>query len=190
VGMINNQTAWSVITKGADIRTISQFTSPATLLAGNAGIKSCRDLAGRQVGVPSISGLAPLLFRLYLTRQCPGTTPQLLVLPESAARAAALMSGAVDAAMMPGEELIKIQRQSSVPFHMVMSNAGEFPEVQIEGLHVRREWAPQHREMVLDLLRAQLRAHRLINQSPQVLYEQAVKRLSIDPDTPKSLADR
>lgn len=189
VAMINNQTAWTAITKGADIRTISQFTSAATLLAGNAAIKSCGDLAGRRVGVPSISGLSPLLFRLYLTRHCPGTTPQLLVLPESAGRAAALMSGAIDAAMMPGEELIKIQRQSSVPFHIVMSNAGEFPEIQIDGLHIRREWAAQHREMVLDLLRAQLRAHRLINESPQVLYEQAVKRLSLDPDTAKAIAD-
>jgi ABC-type nitrate/sulfonate/bicarbonate transport system substrate-binding protein len=189
VAMINNQTAWAAIIKGADIRTISQFTSPATLLAGNPSIKSCRDLDDRKVGVPTTSGLSPLLFRLYFTRRCPGTTPRLLVLPESGARAAALMSGAVDAAMMPGEELIKIQRQSSVPFHIVMTNAEEFPDVQIDGLHVRREWGLQHRELVLDLLRAQLRAHRLINESPQVLYEQAVKRLALDPDTAKAIAD-
>jgi ABC-type nitrate/sulfonate/bicarbonate transport system substrate-binding protein len=189
IGMINNQTAWTAIVKGADLRTISQFTTPATLLAATAAVRTCADLRDRKVGVPTTSGLSPLLFNLYLQRRCGGATPQLLVLPESAARAAALMSGAVDAAIMPGEELLKIQRQSPTPFHIVMSNATEFPDVQIDGLHVRREWAEQHQELVLDFIRAQLRAHRLIYESPQTLIDQAIKRLSLDPETAKAIAD-
>lgn len=189
LAMINNQTAWTAVFKGADIRTISQFTGPSTLLAANGRITSCRDLTGRRVGVPSTSGLSPLLFRLYLKRRCGGATPELLVMPESAARVTALMSGAVDAAMMPGEELLKIQRQSQTPFRMLMSNAGEFADVQIDGLHVRRDWAEQHRELVLDLLRAQVRAHRRIHEAPQVLYQQASQRLGLDADTAKAIAD-
>jgi ABC-type nitrate/sulfonate/bicarbonate transport system substrate-binding protein len=189
IAVMNYQTAWTAMTKGVDIRTISQFTSATGLLATKATISSCRDLSGRSVGLPTTTGLIPLLFRLYVERRCPGATPQVLVLPQSSARTAALSSGAIDAAVLASEEFVRIQRQSPGAFHILMTQAGEFPGIALDGLHVRRVWAGQHREVVLDLLRAQLRAHRLVSDSPPVLYEEAMRRLSLDYDTAKAIAD-
>ncbi|MGH9202457.1 MAG: ABC transporter substrate-binding protein, partial [Vicinamibacterales bacterium] len=171
VAIVNNQTAWTALTKGADIRTIAEFTSPTYVLAVSPTIQSCHDLGGRKVGVPTTSGLPGMFLPLYMHRHCPGTTPQMLIILESSARNAALMSGVVDAVIVPAEGLIKVQRQSSAAFHALMSFASEFPGVQMDGLHVRRDWAEQHRELVLDLLRAQLRAQRLVTDSPDVLYQ-------------------
>jgi ABC-type nitrate/sulfonate/bicarbonate transport system substrate-binding protein len=89
----------------------------------------------------------------------------------------------VDAALLPSEELLKLQRQGSVPLHAMYAYASEFPDVQAEGLHVRREWAAQHGPAIKDFLRAQLLAYRRVIDHPQVLFDESVKRLSIDADT-------
>jgi len=183
IAMINNQTVWTAIAKGADLRTIGPFTRTTGVVGAADAIRSCQDLDGKSVGVPSSAGLSPLLFRTYLSRHCPGSQPELVVLPESNARADALLTGRVDAALLPSEELLKLQRQGSVPLHAMYAYASEFPDVQAEGLHVRREWAAQHGPAIKDFLRAQLLAYRRVIDHPQVLFDESVKRLSIDADT-------
>ena len=183
IAMINNQTVWTAIAKGAGLRTIGPFTRTTGVVGAADAIRSCQDLDGKSVGVPSSAGLSPLLFRTYLSRHCPGSQPELVVLPESNARADALLTGRVDAALLPSEELLKLQRQGSVPLHAMYAYASEFPDVQAEGLHVRREWAAQHGPAIKDFLRAQLLAYRRVIDHPQVLFDESVKRLSIDADT-------
>jgi ABC-type nitrate/sulfonate/bicarbonate transport system substrate-binding protein len=183
IAMINNQTVWTAIAKGADLRTIGPFTRTTGVVGAADAIRSCQDLDGKSVGVPSSAGLSPLLFRTYLSRHCPGSQPELVVLPDSNARADALLTGRLDAALLPSEELLKLQRQGSVPLHAMYAYASEFPEVQAEGLHVRREWAAQHGPAIKDFLRAQLLAYRRVIDRPQVLFDESVKRLSIDADT-------
>ena len=187
IAMINNQTVWTAIAKGADLRTIGPFTATTGALGAQAAIRSCAGLDGKTVGAPGTSGLTPLLFRTYVARHCPQATPQVVVIPEAGARAAALLSGQLDAAFLPGEELLKLQRQSSVALQALYDYATEFPDVQIEGLHVRREWASQHPGAVRDFLRAQLLAYRKVNENPQILFDESVKRLSLDPDTAQAI---
>ena len=189
VAVINNETAWTAIAKGADIRTVSEFSRYTGLLIAREDIRTCRDLDGRRVGLPVTTGFAPLLFNLYMSRQCPGIEPQVLVVAESSSRAAALLAGRMDAAMVPGEELLKLQQQSTIPFHAIASPAGQFPGVRVDGLQVRREWANRNPAAVRDLLAAQLRAHRLIRSNPQVLYDESARRLSLDLATAKAIGD-
>ncbi|HET9013342.1 MAG TPA: ABC transporter substrate-binding protein [Gemmatimonadaceae bacterium] len=187
IAMINNQTVWTAIAKGADLRTVGPFTATTGVVGVTDAIRTCQDLDGKSVGVPSSAGLSPLLFRTYLSRHCPGSQPQLVVLPESNARADALLAGRLDAALLPGEEVLKLQRQGIVPLHVMYAYASEFPDVQAEGLHVRREWAAQHVDAIKDFLRAQLLAYRRVIDRPQVLFDESMKRLSIDADTAKAV---
>jgi len=187
IAMINNQTVWTAIAKGADLRTIGPFTATTGVVGVADAIHSCHDLDGKSVGVPSSAGLSPLLFRTYVSRHCPGSQPQLVVLPESGARADALLTGRLEAALLPSEELLKLQRHGTVPLRTMYAYASEFPDVQAEGLHVRREWAAQHGAAIKDFLRAQLLAYRRVIDHPQVLFDESVKRLSIDADTAKAI---
>lgn len=189
VAVINNETAWTAIAKGADIRTVSEFAKYTGLLIAGEDIRTCHDLNGRRIGLPVTTGFAPLMFNLYVSQQCSGMKAQILVVPESAARAAALLAGRMDAAMVPGEELLKLQQQSTIPFHAVASPAARFPGVRVDGVQVRREWADGNPVAVKDLLSAQLRAHRLIRSNPRVLYDESVRRLSLDPATAKAIGD-
>ena len=55
------------------------------------------------------------------------------------------------------------------------------------GCTCRREWAAQHGAAIKDFLRAQLLAYRRVTDHPQVLFDESVKRLSIDADTAKAI---
>lgn len=189
IAMINNQTAWAAIAKGADIRTVGQFTGPTTVVAARDPVRSCGDLNGRPVGVATTSGLNPMLLKLYMDRRCPGTEPQWLVLRDSSSRVAAIEAGRIDAAVMPGEELLKLQAQSRAPLHTVMSFADEFPNVRVDGLQVRRRFALEHPDAVKAFLRAQIRAHRQVIANPQILFTQSVARLALDEAIARTIAD-
>ena len=189
VGIINNQTAWSAIANGADIRTVSEFTVYTGKLIAREGIRSCHDLHGRPVAVPVTTGFAPLLLNLFLRTVCPDATPQILVVAEASSRRAALIAGRVDAAQLPGEELLRLQADSGRPFSVLTAAAQEYPGIRVDGVQVRRAWAERHPEAVKALVAAQLRTHRLIRANPQVLYDEAVARLSLDAATAKAIAD-
>jgi ABC-type nitrate/sulfonate/bicarbonate transport system substrate-binding protein len=189
IGLLNNQTMWMAITKGAPVRTIAQFTASTSVLAAKHAITSCRELDGRRVGVATMRGLSPAVFDAYLKQNCAGVTPQFLVILESAGRAAALLAGEIDATILPGEELLKLQREAPGQFHDLMSYAQEFPKVQIDGLHARRQWMQQNPKMVKEFLRALLRAYRQVAANPQLLFDESVKRLALDPATAKAVGE-
>jgi ABC-type nitrate/sulfonate/bicarbonate transport system substrate-binding protein len=189
ISMVNNQTIWTAISKGADLRTIAQFTGSTTVFAARREIDDCRALDGKPVGVAATRGVSPSLFGRYLKEQCAGAEPQLVVIPESAGRVAGLVAGELDAAVMPGEAFYQVEEQAPGRFHPLMTYAESFPDVQIDGLHVRREWAGENPEAVKDFLRAMLKAYREVSEEPQVLYEEAAKRLSLDPAVARSVGD-
>jgi ABC-type nitrate/sulfonate/bicarbonate transport system substrate-binding protein len=189
IGMLNNQTLWIAISKGAAVRTIAQFTGTTSVLAATQEVRSCAELSNRRVGMPAASGLASTLFQSYLKENYPGVTPQVLVIPESAGRMAALLAGEIDASNLPGEELLKLQGQAPGKFHILMSYAQAFPKLQVDGLHVRRSWAEENPQAVKDFLRALLNVYQQITANPQLLYDESVKRLSLDPATAKAICD-
>jgi ABC-type nitrate/sulfonate/bicarbonate transport system substrate-binding protein len=182
VGLVNNQTMWTAIARGARVRTIAQFTASTTVVAARDDIRSCDQLDGRRLGVPTTSGLSPALMWKYFSERCAGAKPQILVILESAARSAALVSGTIDATVMPGEELLKLQHRN-VAVHALASWATEFPDVQIDGLHARIDWLARNPDLARDFLRALIAAHRQVARNPAVLYEEASRRLSIDKTT-------
>ncbi len=187
IGLGNNLMMWTAITKGAPIRTIAQFTSSTTVLAATADIQSCAELDGKRMGLASTRGLSPALLNTYFQSHCPGTAPKYFVIVESAGRAAALLAGEIDAEVVPGEELVKIQLEKPDKFHAIMSYASEFPEIRVDGLHVRQKWVEENPAGVRDFLRALLRAQRRVAENPRLLYEEAAERLDLAPDVAEAV---
>jgi ABC-type nitrate/sulfonate/bicarbonate transport system substrate-binding protein len=188
IGLVNSQTMWLAIAKGAPVRTIAKFTSPTTIVVAGAGIRSCQGLDGKRLGVATTAGLSPILFRLHLQGNCPGTEPRFIVIGESAGRAAALLAGEIDALIAPGEEFVKLQHEAPGKFHALMSYAEEFPDVLIDCLHVRLPWAEQHRRCIKDFLGALFRAQRRVMSSPGLLVDESVRRLGLDRATAEAVS--
>jgi NitT/TauT family transport system substrate-binding protein len=189
IGITNYQTMWSAIAKGADVRSVAQFVGLNTVMAAQNSLESCADLDGRKMGVYASSGLSQELVQIYLKRRCRGAAPQLIVIEESASRAAALLAGRLDAAVMPGEEFVKLGMLAPGRFRAVMTHREEFPDMRIDGFHVRRAWARAHPQAVRDFIRALLRAQRLVAANPDILYAEAGRRIALDEGTTRAVAD-
>lgn len=189
IGLLNNQTMWTAIAKGAKVRTIAGSVAATFLIATKNEIKDCRDLDGKSLGLPSTTGVNPALLDVYLKQKCGGITPKYVVIPETGARDAALISGQVDSVMVPSEELLKVDKQAPGKFRTIIPLSQAFPDVQVDGLHVRQAWAEQNPQIVRDFLRAVLDANRRVQVNPQVLYDESVKRLNLDPATAKEIGD-
>jgi ABC-type nitrate/sulfonate/bicarbonate transport system substrate-binding protein len=189
IGVTNYQTMWSAIAKGADVRSIAEFVGPTTVLAARRSIDACAALDGRPMGVYAPTGLSQILVQTYLVRRCAGAAPRLIVLEESSSRVAALMAGRLDAAVIPGEAFVRLELAAPGRFHALMTHRKEFPEMRIDGFHVRRSWAAEHPQAVRDFIRAVLLAQRLVTGSPEVLFAEARKRIGLDERTTRAVAD-
>src|SRR5262245_44084635 len=150
IGVLNNQTMWSAVAKGAPVWTIMQFAGPTTVLAAQRSIKSCSELDGKRMGVSGPAGLSQILIDIYLRRRCSNAVPQRIIMAESSGRSAALLAGRLDAAVMPGEELIKLQLKAPGRLHALMTHATEYSNLHIDSFQMRRAWAEDHPESVRD----------------------------------------
>jgi ABC-type nitrate/sulfonate/bicarbonate transport system substrate-binding protein len=189
VATFNNQTMWTAIAKGAKARTFMQGTQSSPYLLVKQGINSCRDLDGRPVAIPSQTGLNPKLFDTYFKERCGGVKPQILVIGESAGRSAALMAGQVDGVLVQFEETLQIEQKAPGKFKRLVDFGKEYSRILVNGLQVSEQWAAQNPQLAKDLIRAMLTAHRRVNDNPQLLYDEGVKRLGLDPAIAKQVGD-
>lgn len=190
LAMASNQNAWAAIAKGARLRTIVQFTAATTILATPTTIKNCNELGGKRIGLPAVRGMNVSLLNLYLREKCGGVQPEFVVIGESAARQAALLSGQLDAVLVPGEEIFKLEENAPGKFHTLIPLGKAFPAVRLDTYLVNQDWAQKNPEMVKDFLRALLTAQRRVVADPQLLYAESAKRLKIEPATIKVIADQ
>ena len=169
IGSFNNETLWTASPgcPGAHVDAAAQFSQSA----GRQGRRErLRRLDGRPIALGAQGGLNPRLITLYFDRQCPGTKPQLLVIPDSTARSAALTSGTVDAALVPLEELVKLRGHAPGGYEVLVDLTKAFPLLQVTGVHARLDWLEQHPRAARDFIRALLLAHRRIIDDPQIFY--------------------
>jgi ABC-type nitrate/sulfonate/bicarbonate transport system substrate-binding protein len=189
IAWTNNQTMWAAIEKGAGVITVAQATGFSTSVIATKEIQSCSDLDGGSIAVAGANILSTNLLKRYLQENCPEAEIQTIVIGENAARIAALMGGEVSASMMQSEGLLRMEADAPGQFHELVALGKEFPDIQIEGIHVRREWAEQNPQIVRDFIKAMLLQNRAVVDNPELLYTESSKRLDLPPDQAKAIAD-
>ncbi|MCL4486748.1 MAG: ABC transporter substrate-binding protein [Chloroflexi bacterium] len=189
IASFNNQTAWDAIAKGTPVRTIMGRYVTSPLIGATQAVKTCADLDGKSVALSGTTGVSPALFNEYVKQTCPGSKPQIVVIASAPTRSAALLSGNVDAAQIESQDAVELDRTAPGRFHTLVALAKVFPQVQSGGIHARVDWANQNADVVKDFVRALLFADRKVNDNPQVLYDESVKRLGIDPEVAKQAGE-
>ncbi len=189
VGSFNNQTLWTAVAKGVKAKTIMQRLSFPNMVITPESVKNCGDLNGKPFALSASTGLNPKLIELYLQKSCPNTKPQYLVLPDSAGRAAALTAGAVDAALLPLEEFLKLKQIAPGQYVVLVDLTQEFPLLEVNGVHARTDWLEQNPDTAKDFIRALLLGHRRAIDDPPLMYDKVVQQLKVDPGTAKTLVD-
>lgn len=185
----NTQTMWTAIAKGVNARTVVARIGSTLVLESKQSIKTCSDLDGKAVGVAATTGTNPMLLNMYFQEHCPNIKTQSVVITDNTARLAALVAGQVDAALLQSEQLVQLESGTPGLFYTLAPLYQEFSNIQINALHVRRDWAIQNPNIVKDLIRAVLTANRLVVAKPQVLYQEAASRLKITATEAKQVGD-
>jgi len=189
VGSVNTTLCWAAIAQGADIVTLVGRVKPTFLLITTTDVRTCSDLDGKVLTFPSRQSVGYVMFEEYLDQNCPGTSPEVLLISGSANRVAGLELAEVDGAYLELEHWLRLQEIAPGKFHILIDFGTEFPEVLIETYCVRREWAEENREQVEDFVRALLVAHRSVIADPQLLRDGVVKYLSFDATQAQALAE-
>jgi ABC-type nitrate/sulfonate/bicarbonate transport system substrate-binding protein len=189
LALLNNLTMWSAIAKGVDARTIVEPVAPTTMLVAQSAITHCSRLNGLGVGVASATGLSPARLERYFQLTCPGTVPTYVVISESSGRTAGLLSDNLAAALLPVEELFRLEQDAPGRVHILADMAAIFPGVRQDGVHARAAWARENPQVVQDVLKALLNANRKVMANPTLLTEEAVKRLELDPVTARAIVE-
>lgn len=189
IGSFNNETLWAAIAKGVRARTLMQRLSFPNLLVARSSTVDCAALNGRPIALGAQGGLNPRLIALYFEHRCPATKPQVMVIPDSIARSAALASGTVDAALLPLEEFVKFHTSAPGGYAVLVDLTKEFPLLQVSGVHARLEWLEQNPGAARDFIRAILVAHRRVIDTPSLFYARAAERLQITKDATKPIVD-
>jgi NitT/TauT family transport system substrate-binding protein len=185
----NPVTLWPAIVKGARVRTIaSQYENPFSIVAAN-DIKECKDLQGKNFASGSPSGFNAVLVNLYIQENCPGTSPNYLVISDSAARMAALLAGQADATPLEIADILQANKQAPGKYHSLVDFAKAYKKIEFATVAVNQDFAAKHREMVQDMLASLVTTYRAIKANPQLIYDAMAQTLKMTPEDAKTTSD-
>jgi NitT/TauT family transport system substrate-binding protein len=180
VGFGSTRSYWAAIEKGARLTTIMEQAANGWSVVSLNEIAECADLDGRRLAVGSEGSVAKAMTDAFLQENCPGTVPEILYLPGSESRAAALLAGQIDATTAEPADVVLLLREASNRFHVMVDFAVLLPDLITTAVYVNLDYAQAHPAAIRDLVEALLTAHRTIEADPDLLTSQATGRLGID----------
>jgi ABC-type nitrate/sulfonate/bicarbonate transport system substrate-binding protein len=169
-----------LVSKGVDMRSIVGDTNMSFYLVLKQAIATCADLNGRSLGFNNRQSTGYAMYAKYMKENCPNATPQVVLIPNSASRLAALRAGQIDGADLELEEWQELQHQAPGKFKVYIDFVKALPNMQVFTFGARRKWLQQNQEMVKDFIRELVLAQRQVLASPQLLADEGVKRLELD----------
>jgi ABC-type nitrate/sulfonate/bicarbonate transport system substrate-binding protein len=173
------QVMWPALAKGAAAKTILQRNGNQYVIASSTDLKSCNDLQGKSIALGTARGMLTEMLKEYFAVRCPGVTPELVVVPGSNNRVPALVSGAVPAAQLELDDMIRLEAQEPEGFHPIIAFGKEFPDYGINGYYVSDAFAQSSPEAVRDFIRAILETHRRFR-DPEILKQAILKHTELD----------
>jgi ABC-type nitrate/sulfonate/bicarbonate transport system substrate-binding protein len=183
-GSIN--AAMNAITKGAQIRIISDRLGNEWSLISKTDIANCAALAGKNVGVTSLGSSVTAMLKAWIAKTCPGTTPNYLIIATSDQRALALIANQIDAAPLQIADSLPLLTKADYTgkFKRLVSFQQELPEVMINSIYVNNDFAAKNPGTVVDVLKAVLTANRKVADDPTYLKQISLKYIpNIDQST-------
>jgi len=169
------RTFWAARAKGADVVTVMEHVGNVHVLVGRAGKPGCQALEGRPVGIQSEAAGGTALLRTYLAEACPALPVETLAVARSNNRAAALLSGGLDAAVLEENQWLWLDATAPGRFAAVEQFKERWPDIRTSGVHVNRAFAARHPDVVRAYLRARLAANAQALAEPETVIVEATR---------------
>ena len=175
-GMVRNDFQFGVvgvgaisvaIQEGAPVKNVmGQFANPWFMYATN-DVEECADLADKRLAIHSEQSTSAAFGFDWIDNECPGTEPEVLVIPGSENRYAAMIAGEVDASAVEIADAVALEEEAGDRFHQLVSFAETLPDILTTTYAVNTEFAAENPDVVVDLLTAVLEQHRMIDEDPE-----------------------
>jgi ABC-type nitrate/sulfonate/bicarbonate transport system substrate-binding protein len=164
-------------TKGSQIRVISDRLGNEWALVTKADIANCAGLACKNMGVTSLTSSVTTMFKAWIAKTCPGTTPNYLVIATSDQRALALIANQIDAAPLQLADSLPLINKAEYTgkFKRLVDLSKDLPEVLINTIYVNNEFAAKNPGTVVAVLKALLTANRKVQDDPGYLKSITLK---------------
>ncbi len=176
------RTLWGAAGTGIDVVTVMQDFGMDFVLVGTQDITSCDDWKGRRVVYNAPTSLTASIGTYYFQNICPGANPEILFIAGSSNRAAALLTGAIDATVVHLDSALRIIDEAPDEFTVLVNLREELPWLVGSGVHVRGGFAEEHPEVVQDVVNAFVTTSLSIEADPTVFIAEAANLLDEDPE--------
>ncbi len=183
-------TYWQLVSKGQAVTLVGEKVASTFLVAGVNQIKDCAGLAGQRLGINSTSALNTVLIKKYIADQCPGTEPQMVIVSGSDTRAASLLAGQLDAALLEASDWAQLDLKAPGQFHIIFNFAHDLPNIIAVGLFASQSFATQHPEALKAYLKANIEVNRDGAQDHSLVVNEAAHQLDTDAATLKPAVDQ
>jgi ABC-type nitrate/sulfonate/bicarbonate transport system substrate-binding protein len=171
-------TALAAAVNGADVRIVMAMSErPSFDLMGHANITNIQQLRGKRIGFGGVGGLPEIIIRQILTaNQIPTDQVTFLSLGGGDVSYMSLRAGVIDAVMLQIPNTFLAQDEG---FRKIASGADYYRAVQ-GGLTVTKATLAERPEIVTKVIRATLRAVRLLKDDKQYALEVLSKKNYVD----------
>jgi ABC-type nitrate/sulfonate/bicarbonate transport system substrate-binding protein len=172
---------WAAAARGAPIRTVMDHVVDVHRLVV-AGAPGCGAIDGVRLALQSEAAAGTALARAYLARACPDAKPDILFVPGSTNRMAAVLSGSLDATVLQLSDVVRLERLAPGRISVMADFAREWPAVETTGVHVNTRFAAAHPDWVRAYVRARVAANREIANHREALVALADRLMGAEPD--------
>jgi ABC-type nitrate/sulfonate/bicarbonate transport system substrate-binding protein len=169
--------AFAAITKGAPLKLITAQNGQEWAIVATREVKACGDLNGKRLGIHSEAGVSTAMLRSWMASRCPEAKPQILVVPGSENRAAALSAGRLDATPLELDDAINVVGSNPSRFYRLVDFSRDLPDLLNAVFYTRVDTLRANRAFYVAYVTALLQTHRAINATPQLLIDAAPKYL-------------
>jgi NitT/TauT family transport system substrate-binding protein len=169
---------------GAPVQIIGNRIGNEWTVASTAEIADCAGLAGKRYAHHSEAAVSTAMGRNWIAQDCPGTTPEEVIIAGSDNRANALIAAQIDATELELSDSISLLATQGDKFHVLTSFSETLPDLKPSTIYGNTEYMKANPGDVVALLQATLAQHEKINADPEYLKSLATKYLpNVNQDT-------
>jgi ABC-type nitrate/sulfonate/bicarbonate transport system substrate-binding protein len=170
-GSAGNNNVLTAIEAGANLKVImARVNNEWTMYAKNS-IVTCADLTGHKLAIHSEGGVSTAMVKNYVATNCPGTTPEYIILPGSDVRVKALLANQIEASPLELGDALTIDAQASDRYHQLSNFSADLPNLQTSSIYVNGDWAKANPGTVIAMVKAVLEQNRKIDGNPAYLQQ-------------------
>ncbi len=182
------RTFWAARAKGANVVTLMEHVGDVHTFVTRSEIAGCESLRGRTVGIQGPGAGGTALLDTFLAESCPDASVGKIAIARSSNRAAALLSGGLDAAVLELNQWIWLDAQAPGRFRLAQEFGRRWPNVRTSGVHANRRFVESYPVIVQVYLGARIEANRLALSDSAVLVTEANRTVGASSIWPRSAA--